>query len=684
MRPPLLPPWPRRPARPFLFLALAATVVAAEDPPVSRAERGAPVVDVRQADGTWTIAGRRRTARLRTTDLGLVLVAGPATWTMAGSAAGDLRVKTGGSAVTLRLADARKVDVQPFDTGFKVGVKLTLSDWVHAGGAIPLKLHLTVCLDGEEEELVCTLVADEHQVAVRQLDWPGALDARDVDCTLLPNARGNLLPRDWPKEYHPIRRVAEIGQPASTDRSFVQSHVIECWSMSWWGFQQGAHALMAIVETPDDAAYQFEHPPGGPTVIGPRWRAQLGRLGYQRAVRFCALEGNYVELAKRYRRHARERGLFVSLREKIARTPAVENLLGTPLTRLSILRNYKEGSFRWDANDPTKNYRLVTFDERATQLRALKAQGIERLHVCLTGWPYLGYDRQHPDELPPPPAAGGWDGMRRLADTCRELGYVLTFHDQYRDYYVDAPSYNPQFAVHEEDASSPSQSFPGTRFRGFKEGRIPFVDHWDGGRQANLNSRFMLGHLQKNYGLIARQGVRIDGVYLDVFGYVPPDEDFNELHPTTRTQAMKDRADCYNWTRAHLGLVGTEAACDWTVPFADISSPIGPGRTVDVPLFNLVYHDAIITTYRTGDLPSILRGLLNGGLPQAGDLAVELEKFGPLVRRMAALQVRLAHVEMTRHEFLDARYRRERTTFADGTTVTVDWDALSVVINPEP
>ena len=41
--------------------------------------------------------------------------------------------------------------------------------------------------------------------------------------------------------------------------------------------------MMVIIETPDDAAYQFEHPAGGPTVIGPRWRETLGHLGYLRA-----------------------------------------------------------------------------------------------------------------------------------------------------------------------------------------------------------------------------------------------------------------------------------------------------------------------------------------------------------------------------------------------------------------
>jgi len=37
---------------------------------------------------------------------------------------------------------------------------------------------------------------------------------------------------------------------------------------------------------------------------------------------------------------------------------------------------------------------------------------------------------------------------------------------------------------------------------------------------------------------------------------------------------------------------------------------------------------------------------------------------------------------MIKHEFLDANYRKERTTFADGTTVTVDWNTNGFEINP--
>jgi hypothetical protein len=98
---------------------------------------------------------------------------------------------------------------------------------------------------------------------------------------------------------------------------------------------------------------------------------------------------------------------------------------------------------------------------------------------------------------------------------------------------------------------------------------------------------------------------------------------------------------------------------------------------IEVPLYELVYHDAIVTTYS----PSKPRGFLHASAPsmssqpQPADLAA--------IRRMAALHARVGLQEMVNHEFLDAQRRRERTTFADGTTVTVDWETKSVTISPE-
>jgi Family of unknown function (DUF5696) len=394
-------------------------------------------------------------------------------------------------------------------------------------------------------------------------------------------------------------------------------------------------------------------------------------------------DGNYVQMAKRYREYVKETGLFVSLKEKIARTPAVADLFGIPQTRVSILRNLVSTSDRYDTKDVAKNYSLTTFDERVRQLRELKAKGIDRLLVYVSGWPHLGYDRQHPDPLPPPEAAGGWDGMKRLTDACRELGYQVIFHDQYRDYYLDAPSYNEQFAVHEEDARVPPQQFPGSRFGDSKQGQIPLMRHWDGGPQAYLNARFQLGHLLKNYQLFFDHGIKTQGIYIDVIGYVPPDQDFNPEHPTTHTDAMRGQILMMNWSRQNLGIVATEAGADWVIPYVDVINQSGGGsKAVLVPLYQLVYHDAVITSFGARDQKALLQGILYGGQPEWPIGPVD-ERSTALMRQMMALHKRVGMLEMTRHEFLDANYRKERTTFGDGTTVTVDWDSNSVRIEPD-
>jgi len=655
---------------------------------LSPGEWGAPAVTVSHSAGKWTISGKKNTVVLDETDLCIAVQAAGTTWKMVPSSAKDLLVRASDDEFNIRLADAREIRISPYQTGFKTGVKITLGEFRNSGQRSPgsplgLRLYLTICLEGGDEDLVFEAAAVERDTAIRELNWPTAIDGRDVDYTVLSNDDGMLLPRNWPKPYHPIRR-------ALNDTSIIQSNLIECWSMSWWGFQKGSAAMIVIVETPDDAAYTFSHPAGGPTSIGPTWRPQLGRFGYLRSLRMAFLpKGNYVDLAKRYRRYVLDSGQFISLRDKIARNPLVKNLIGTPFTGAHVLRNVKPGGPRYDTKDPKNNYRLTTFEENIRRLRQLKEKGFDRLNVSLSGWPNQGYDRQHPDGLPPNKEGGGWEGMKAFFDACGELGYTCWLHDQYRDYYPDAPSYSSDFAVREEDSVRPSTHFPGTRFHpnDWKEGYIPMMNYWDGGTQAYMNNRLMLGHVVKNYRLLFNHGIHPQGSYQDVFGYVPPDQDFNPEHPNTRTESMKYRAAVFNWVRANLGIVGTEDAADWTMPYVDYATDRlnrNPGSgndasaegAIEVPLYELVYHDAVVTTYPSGNL----RGFLHGNAPSMwSDAKTDFDQ----VRRMAALHQRVGLLEMVNHEFLNEGRTRERTTFADGTTVTVDWDSGTVTITPE-
>jgi hypothetical protein len=280
--------------------------------------------------------------------------------------------------------------------------------------------------------------------------------------------------------------------------------------------------------------------------------------------------------------------------------------------------------------------------------------------------------------------------MKLFFDTCKEVGYTCWLHDQYRDYYLDAPSWNPDFAIREEDNIRPPSAFPGTRFkRDWKDGYIPLMDNWDGGVQGYLNNGFMLGHVVKNYRIMFEHGIHPQGSYQDVFGYIPPDQDFNPEHPSTRTDSMNYRALVFRWVKNNLGIVGTEDGSDWVIPYVDYvtsrknrvaANGVDPEHedAIQVPLYELVYHDAVVTGYSPDDP----RGLLHASVPEwygGRNRQVNLDN----VRRMAALHERVGLLEMTNHEFLDKGRRRERTTFADGTTVTVDWNTQRVEVRPD-
>lgn len=107
----------------------------------------------------------------------------------------------------------------------------------------------------------------------------------------------------------------------------------------------------------------------------------------------------------------------------------------------------------------------------------------------------------------------------------------------------------------------------------------------------------------------------------------------------------------------------------------------GPAVGIPVPLFNLVYHDSLLMPwYMTEDggfgIPDgdagRLHCLLNAGLPYVSPNSGQ-ETIG-MVKQAAALALELGTQEMVNHEFLDDAHRIQRTTYSDGTQVTVDFD----------
>ncbi|HUT34526.1 MAG TPA: DUF5696 domain-containing protein [Planctomycetota bacterium] len=146
-----------------------------------------------------------------------------------------------------------------------------------------------------------------------------------------------------------------------------------------------------------------------------------------------------------------------------------------------------------------------TYDQGAELLRTLKSYGVDNAAVIWHNWQRYGYDVKLPDHLPANPAMGGDEAMKRLGAAAREVGYPFSLHENYIDFYPDAPSYDPKDVVlNEKGEFSKAWYHRGTKVQSFalKAGRML---HYAAQNSPEIHRRF---------GTTA--------AYLDVHTCVPP------------------------------------------------------------------------------------------------------------------------------------------------------------------
>ena len=502
--------------------------------------------------------------------------------------------------------------------------------------------------------------------------WPGPMDFRRADpewYTVLNLLQGLLVPNTWQTETGKLPFDGQLCSCASY--------------MPWFGQVRPGAGYLALCQTPWDAAYQVDHPAGGPyTEVSFRWLPSLGRIRSRRILRYTFFGScDYNDLCKCYRDYARETGLLTTLREKAARNPLVDKLIGSVVVHKGIKNHTSPDSLFYDPDHPEKNDSLVTFARREQEIRHYREKGIRKLYLHLDGWAEPGYDNQHPDYLPACQAAGGWEGLKALSDAMEECGYMLGLHDQYRDYYFDAPSFDRQFACQAPDGS------------------ILDVARWAGGRQSDLCASQAPYYVKRNFEEILSHGIHLEASYLDVFTCNEGDECADPHHRMTRRECFQYREQCFRYLMSRGILPSSEEVTDWAMnslvfshygPYDfQLQKPGQPRRGIPVPLFNLVYHDCMVLPWMMDRLPGqedyMLYALLNGGAAYLdrgaaypgcdgafSDAEAKLEEDMARCAVVAELQERVAKQELLRHEFLEGDPLRQRTVFADGTAVTVD------------
>ena len=268
---------------------------------------------------------------------------------------------------------------EPFAAGLRPTHALAEPDRLvlsFSAGAVPFAL--TYALEGAE---VTTTLSGPLDAPMDRVPMP-AFVAPDARHFLLQTDGGGLLlsvdDDEYPEGEYPVYYCG--GGPG----------------MAWAGMVDDAMAggFMAIFESPFDTAVAYRRAEGRRT-FSPALLPSKGVLGYARCVRYVFFDqGGYVAQCKRYRVHAWPRGGVTPLRERLQRFPALSRLLGAVHVYL------------WD------QARTVEF------VRRMRQDGIGKALVL--------WDANH---VPYPPE--GFD------DAVRELGYATGAYELFSDIHRD-------------------------------------------------------------------------------------------------------------------------------------------------------------------------------------------------------------------------------------------------------
>lgn len=583
---------------------------------------------------------------------------------------------------TIYFADAKKISHEEWKTGIGHGILSHFEGFELNGADAGIAFDTIVWIEEVSGDVFFEWVPlSTETVKVKSVYWPGYMEfdeKKDSWYTLLNWQQGLLVPNTWKTAVDKVVFDGFMGTAGAY--------------MPWFGQVKDRAGYIAICEQPWNAAYYTEHPAEGPyTHVGIRWEPSLGKMDYRRVMKYSFVKDcDYNDLCKIYRNYVIEKGRFKSLAEKAVKTPSIDQLIGSAFLHKGIKTQVMTNSDFYDAENPDKNNHLTPFSVRTEEIKKFYELGVEKLYLHLDGWAEPGYDNQHPDYLPACEKAGGWKAMKELSDTMHECGYLFGIHDQYRDYYYAAKTFDENFATRLADGTIPSHA------------------RWAGGPQTYLCATQAPFYVKRNFTEIMDNGIKLDCAYLDVFTCNEGDECSHPWHKMTRRECYEYRNACFEYLLSKGILPSSEEVNDWAIPslvfchYAPydfmLDRPGSPKKGIPVPLFNLVYHDCLIEPWMMDKVSEeedyMLYAVLNGGAPYlvrdgayqntdgsfAGGVEISIEDQIKRCKVVSDLHEKVAKCEMVRHEMVDGNPEVQRTTFADGTVVTVDFQAQTYQI----
>lgn len=547
----------------------------------------------------------------------------------------------------------------------QTGTSLEAERTFPAGKGQSLTLRLRFVLpDREFPDLRVEATADDPNRAFESLRFlePFVLDAPAGVLAVADYSNGHLYPLD----LDPLPRGSFGG-----DRL----------DMPWVGLcdlDSGAGYLL-LLETSDDSEVKLPKFPGkgGRSLAAPQvtWRPQKGAFGPPRSLLFhFSANGGYVALCKRYRSYAKEHGLLVPFTEKLKNYPNLQRLFGAP--------------------DVWGNASLAF-------AREAKAAGVEKM--LIHGRPAT------PSE------------MRAI----NELGYLTSEYDNYTDI----------LEAKDGKVDHDHARLPGDAVLKSDQQRMTAWLTWDKKTQYMKRCPLLWEQAAKATAAKVLAEWPFAGRFIDVTTAESMYECYDPKHPMTRSQKRECGPALHRVFRDRGLVMGGEHGIWWCVPWVDYiegmqsggfaSWPAGHlihpkskdeqfegawgkvttkwadyekwgiGHASRVPLWELVFHDCIVSTWYWGDAsdwlfdaaPEITAkkdayNILYGTIPllwadKGGSWSKDREVFLRTYRNTCKLHEAVATAELVSHEWLSPDRSVQRTRFSNGTACLVNFGAAT-------
>jgi hypothetical protein len=485
--------------------------------------------------------------------------------------------------------------------------------------------------------------------------FPGTLRAQAGTSWVIPENEGLLIPAD------------DASYDSPWAKPFYQGH--GGFSLPFIGLTNGTSGFLVNVETPDDVAARYSIPKDGRlSAWSLSWQPSLKNWSYERRFSISFIpENGYVGIAKAYRAFAAKRGLVVTLAAKAKLNPAVRRLPGCV-----DLWFWKKGE--WWQNEP---------DPRALA-KDLREAGIA--HVLWSN-----------------------DAGPEAIASMNEGGFLTGRYDIYQDIYSPGTPLSYADLNHEAWPAGLVQDEYGVPITGWVAR--------DNGKE------YPAGVICSRPGLdLVYAHVREDlkknpytARFLDTTTACPLRECYNPAHPESRSDDRLYKGKQLAAVSLEMKLVtGSETGQDWAVPYLDyfegmmsianfrlkdsgydLFSAVKPdenflrfqvGPYYRIPLFELVYHDCVVSYYYWGDASNRLaefwdvRDLFNA-LYGTGPLWVmdyprwkqDKSRFVQSYKTATTVSALTGFYEMLEHRFISADHSVQYTKFANGTVVWVNF-----------